>query len=432
MRAAPRMRRGASLTGDRGRGADGTPDHASNRERSARHDTSAAGLEDATSTFVAMRPLDTSLTSGEHGHRRRADSATAPGAIRSNGPCWASRPGRRRGADGYSLDYGRRITTATAWTRAIAWPRSGPRKRSSHLSSPGGCGAARLAVIWTARSSNTKTGPMPVSTISSESCPDDCPLRIDSVTGKDGPATPSKGRLGFLWRTLDGMAPLASWMSGIAQGNEHGLERLAPARGGARGGHVVAAHSSGRPAAQRRHHRPDARAAPRARQSRAARLCLHSPQRLDERGQSRAYCMVECQWLHHQSIGQQSCATPTSWRRSIAAPSWWRSRGYVGSPKPRLTPEGAIVSGCPATYRGEAQWPQRDLQGLRLVRACEPGRGSSAFRPMARARSRAARWRRVVEWKWSLVWSAREGEHSNANGRGGGGVECGVECGYCH
>src|SRR3954464_15091652 len=34
----------------------------------------------------------------------------------------------------------------------------------AELERKGGCGAARLAIIWTAKSSNTKTGPMPVST----------------------------------------------------------------------------------------------------------------------------------------------------------------------------------------------------------------------------------------------------------------------------
>lgn len=85
------------------------------------------------------------------------------------------------------------------------------------LEEPGGCGAARLAVIWTKRSSNKKTGPMPVSTISSDTCPEDCPLRIDPVTGKDGPCYAKQGRLGFLWRMLDRMGPLATWMSGVAR-----------------------------------------------------------------------------------------------------------------------------------------------------------------------------------------------------------------------
>ena len=82
---------------------------------------------------------------------------------------------------------------------------------------PGGCGAAvNPAILWTAKSSNTKTGPIPVSTTSKESCPRDCAFRVDPKTGKDGPCYAMSGPLAFLWQGLTDAGPNASWFSGVA------------------------------------------------------------------------------------------------------------------------------------------------------------------------------------------------------------------------
>lgn len=78
------------------------------------------------------------------------------------------------------------------------------------LERPGGCGAARVAVIWTAKSSNRKTGPMPVSTIAPATCPSDCPLKRNGCYAE-------QGNLGFLWRALGEHGPDAAWMSGVAR-----------------------------------------------------------------------------------------------------------------------------------------------------------------------------------------------------------------------
>ena len=67
----------------------------------------------------------------------------------------------------------------------------------------------------TAKSSNRKTGPIPVSTTSSDSCPDSCPLKweLDPETleavltaegkKKEGPCYAPKGKLGMHWRKVD-------------------------------------------------------------------------------------------------------------------------------------------------------------------------------------------------------------------------------------
>ena len=51
------------------------------------------------------------------------------------------------------------------------------------------------AVQFTLKSSNVKTGPMPVSTTSSNTCPDACPLRDNGCYAAAGP-------LGAMWRAL--------------------------------------------------------------------------------------------------------------------------------------------------------------------------------------------------------------------------------------
>jgi hypothetical protein len=87
----------------------------------------------------------------------------------------------------------------------------------SDLERPGGCGAQRIAILWTAKSSNSKTGPMPVSTTSKESCPRDCAFRVDPKTGKDGPCYAMSGPLSFLWQGLTDHGPNATWRSGVAK-----------------------------------------------------------------------------------------------------------------------------------------------------------------------------------------------------------------------
>jgi hypothetical protein len=52
-----------------------------------------------------------------------------------------------------------------------------------------------LAILWTAKSSNAKTGPMPVSTTSKETCPRDCPFMGNGCYAESGP-------LAFLWANL--------------------------------------------------------------------------------------------------------------------------------------------------------------------------------------------------------------------------------------
>ncbi len=77
------------------------------------------------------------------------------------------------------------------------------------LERPDGCGAARLAVIWTAKSTNKKTGPMPVSTTSKDACAPDCAFLDDGCYAKYGP-------LGMLWTGMTKAGPNASFRSGVA------------------------------------------------------------------------------------------------------------------------------------------------------------------------------------------------------------------------
>lgn len=56
----------------------------------------------------------------------------------------------------------------------------------------------------TLRSSNSKTGPIPVSTTSAESCPPSCPLRKKACYGKAGP-------LGIHWRLVSTSKRGSSW-----------------------------------------------------------------------------------------------------------------------------------------------------------------------------------------------------------------------------
>jgi hypothetical protein len=52
-----------------------------------------------------------------------------------------------------------------------------------------------LAILWTAKSSNEKTGPMPVSTTSKNTCPIGCPFMGNGCYAESGP-------LAFLWTNL--------------------------------------------------------------------------------------------------------------------------------------------------------------------------------------------------------------------------------------
>jgi hypothetical protein len=52
-----------------------------------------------------------------------------------------------------------------------------------------------LAIQLTLKSRNDKTGPIPVSTTSNETCPDACPLKANGCYAEGGP-------LGMLWRAL--------------------------------------------------------------------------------------------------------------------------------------------------------------------------------------------------------------------------------------
>lgn len=57
-----------------------------------------------------------------------------------------------------------------------------------------------LAMLFTLESRNTKTGPIPVSTTSNNTCPDACPLRGNGCYAEYGP-------LGHIWRALSRTKP---------------------------------------------------------------------------------------------------------------------------------------------------------------------------------------------------------------------------------
>lgn len=77
------------------------------------------------------------------------------------------------------------------------------------LQEPGGCGAQRLGIYWTAESRNKKTGPIPVSTTSAETCPAACPLLGNGCYAKGG-------NVGILWHALTKHGPNASWKHGAS------------------------------------------------------------------------------------------------------------------------------------------------------------------------------------------------------------------------
>ncbi len=66
-----------------------------------------------------------------------------------------------------------------------------------------------MQVHLTVKSSNIKTGPIPVSTTSADSCPDVCPLKSGGCYAKHGP-------LGLVWRKAPKMS-LAEFAAAIAK-----------------------------------------------------------------------------------------------------------------------------------------------------------------------------------------------------------------------
>src|SRR5262245_2395307 len=67
-----------------------------------------------------------------------------------------------------------------------------------------------LSVMFTLRASNVKTGPIPVSTTSRDTCATSCPLF------GDGGCYAASGNLGMLWRALSGAVPGEKFRSGVA------------------------------------------------------------------------------------------------------------------------------------------------------------------------------------------------------------------------
>jgi hypothetical protein len=67
--------------------------------------------------------------------------------------------------------------------------------------------ANNYAVQFTLKSTNTKTGPIPVSTTSRNTCPTDCPLRAAGCYAENGP-------LGAIWRGLTKAGPGGQFTNG--------------------------------------------------------------------------------------------------------------------------------------------------------------------------------------------------------------------------
>lgn len=63
------------------------------------------------------------------------------------------------------------------------------------------------AILWTAKSVNAKTGPMPVSTTTKTSCPSACPFKGNGCYAESGP-------LGFVWSSMTAAGPNASFKNG--------------------------------------------------------------------------------------------------------------------------------------------------------------------------------------------------------------------------
>lgn len=65
------------------------------------------------------------------------------------------------------------------------------------------------AILWTAKSSNTKTGPIPVSTTESSTCSPSCPLI-------NGDCYAMNGGISWMWKKLDNAGANATFKSGVA------------------------------------------------------------------------------------------------------------------------------------------------------------------------------------------------------------------------
>lgn len=66
---------------------------------------------------------------------------------------------------------------------------------------------SNLAVLWNPRSSNSKTGPIPVSTTAKASCPTTCPFRGNGCYAEHGP-------LAMIWAAMSDAGPNASFPQG--------------------------------------------------------------------------------------------------------------------------------------------------------------------------------------------------------------------------
>jgi hypothetical protein len=66
------------------------------------------------------------------------------------------------------------------------------------------------AILWTAKSSNVKTGPIPVSTTESSTCSPSCPLAIDKS------CYAMNGGISWMWKKLDNAGANATFKSGVA------------------------------------------------------------------------------------------------------------------------------------------------------------------------------------------------------------------------
>lgn len=69
---------------------------------------------------------------------------------------------------------------------------------------------ATATIIFSAKSSNAKTGPIPVSTSSAETCPDACPLKAQGCYAKYGP-------LGMIWSAMTKAGPNATFKNGRSE-----------------------------------------------------------------------------------------------------------------------------------------------------------------------------------------------------------------------
>lgn len=67
-----------------------------------------------------------------------------------------------------------------------------------------------MQVIFTLKSRNAKTGPIPVTTTQEDSCPAACPLKRSGCYAEHGP-------LGMLWRKMRNAAPWSDFLAKVAE-----------------------------------------------------------------------------------------------------------------------------------------------------------------------------------------------------------------------